>query len=80
MQKDLMAYQKLVKDQSECIESLHSTKSDDKKLLRSLQKENQRLKDQAKAHAIYQSRRANHLNIEQATPRNLVMNPALSSY
>ena len=45
MQKDLMAYQKLVKDQSECIESLHNTKSDDKKLLRSLQKENQRLKD-----------------------------------
>ena len=60
MQKDLMGYQKLVKDQSECIESLHNTKSDDKKLLRSLQKENQRLKDQAKAHAISQSRRLNN--------------------
>ena len=34
MQKDLKAYQKLVKDQSECIESLHSTKSDEKNLLR----------------------------------------------
>lgn len=34
MQKDMLAYQKLVKDQSVCIESLHSTKSDDKKLLR----------------------------------------------
>ena len=36
MQKDLLAYQKLVKDQSECIESLHTTKSEDKKLLRQL--------------------------------------------
>ena len=40
MQKDLLAYQKLVKDQSEAIESLHNTKSEEKKVLRQLQKEN----------------------------------------
>jgi len=45
MQRDLVAYQKLVKDQSECIESLHSTKSEDKKLLRMLSRENSKLKD-----------------------------------
>ena len=45
MQKDLLAYQKLVKDQSEAIEALHSTKSEDKKVVRKLQRENQRLKD-----------------------------------
>ena len=36
MQKDLLAYQKLVKDQSEAIEALHSTKSEDKQVLRQL--------------------------------------------
>ena len=46
MTKDLATYKKLIKDQNDCIEQLHKSQNEDQIILRSLQKENKRLREQ----------------------------------
>ena len=46
MSKDLTTYKKLIKDQNDCIEQLHKSQNDDQIILRTLQKENKRLREQ----------------------------------
>ena len=45
MAKDLNTYKKLIKDQNECIEQLHKSQAEDQLLVKSLQKENKKLKE-----------------------------------
>ena len=46
MSKDLATYKKLIKDQNDCIEQFHKSQNDDQTILRTLQKENKRLREQ----------------------------------
>ena len=45
MAKDLNTYKKLIKDQNDCIEALHKSQAEDQLLIKSLQKENKKLKE-----------------------------------
>ena len=77
MSKDLATYKKLIKDQNECIEALHKSQTEDQILLKTLQKENKRLREQMQMHSSMRSptARSTTSTIQQsghATAKNLM--------